>query len=207
MKKIIFALTLTASNLIAMADGPIGFGAIKLGMTKIEIENLPESEPVRTLPGSTVPYVSKYTAPAEGIEKFSTLLRQPFNNDYLETILDFREGKLVNIHVSVKKESEYILEKISEQISEKYGKAETKDTRKEEQCIYKNGSNFKIVDGGVTHFWFDDKKLPGKLVETRITNTIFQSCPSNLRYATTPIHILSMGIGVTNKKEKVQNAF
>lgn len=73
-----------------------------------------------------------------------------------------------------------ILERIAAQIVEKYGAGKVEDTRKEEQCIYKNGANFKVMSGAVFTDWSEEFSAKER-VETRLTDVSMESCPSNLR--------------------------
>ena len=85
-------------------------------------------------------------------------------------------NRLLRLHANVPTQAVAL-----NQIAEKYNQGAIKDERKEEQCIYKNGANFKITTGTVATTW--RQALPsGEAIETRLSEFKFDMCPSNLRY-------------------------
>ena len=84
------------------------------------------------------------------------------------------------------------LETVKNQIKEKYGTGKIDDSRKEEQCIYKNGANFKIMSGSIYTTWIEE--LPQtEQIKTTLMDVSIETCPSNLRAGgTDPIKIQSL---------------
>jgi len=164
---------------VKVPTGPNSFGPLKIGMTKEAVEGLAEKDGIY-LATPMSPYVYKYSSATEGIDKFDTKLNSPLTNQPLDAVLSFRENALQTIYISFK-ESVTVFEKVKEQISEKYGVGKQENTRKEEQCIYKNGANFKITTGMISQTWVDIISQSEQF-ETKLSDYLYSSCPSNLRY-------------------------
>lgn len=195
------ALLVVASLAIsaaAVAKGPTGLGTIKLGMSKEEIEAIPASEDVR-LEGTMTPYQYKNQAPKPGVEKFDAALVTPLTTAPLKAVLTFEEGRLTGLYVSID-DASGLLERLAKHISERYGPGKVEDSRKEEQCIYKNGANFKLTSGVVRTQWTEEAGTTER-IETSLSDIVVDVCPSNLRYG---------GIGAVKLKslniQKVKSA-
>jgi hypothetical protein len=198
---------LIGSALPAYGKGPTGFGGLKLGMTREEIEALADPEPVRPA-GPLTPYQYKYTTPKAGEDKFEVPLSTPLGSSPIEAVLTFEGGRLTNLFLKLNASSS-MLEQLSKQIAEKYGPGVTEDTRKEEQCIYKNGANFKLTSGVVKTKWIEDTS-PNERIESILSDVSIESCPSNLRYGGIgPVKIRSLTIQRTSPtaEAKPKNLF
>lgn len=159
------------------ATGPSGFGAITLGMTKAEVEALQSTDGVY-LSSKMIPYVRKNVQPKEGVDQFDALIVTPLSTAPLKTALTFSEGKLTELYMGIDEPSN-LLDHIKAQITEKYGDGKVKDDRKEEQCIYKNGANFKLTTGLIGVEW-EQNLSAGERVLTRLSDYKIDMCPSNL---------------------------
>ena len=127
-------------------------------------------------------YENKYYAPKPGIDKYTTKITIPNASNPLGAVLTFSASQLTEIYLNFEN-SPYLYGKVKEQLTEKYNHGAIKDERKEEQCIYKNGANFKITNGTIETTW--RQALPsGEAIETRLSEFKFDVCPSNLRYGT-----------------------
>lgn len=164
---------------IPKAKGPTSFGSLKIGMTKEAIDALQISDGMYLVSPMTA-YASKYYTPKEGIDKFDAALSLQFSGKPLEVVLTFEAGSLTEMYFSLS-ESMTDFERVTAQISEKYGPGIVNDSRKEEQCIYKNGANFKISSGTISTTWSENISATER-IETRTSNMSVDSCPSNLRY-------------------------
>lgn len=159
--------------------GPVGLGPIKVGMQMDEVTQLQEADGVY-LAEPLSAYDNKYYTPKPGVDKYSAKIRIPNTSKPLESILTFSGNQLTELYVSFESSSN-LYDKMNEQISDKYNKGLVKDGLKEEQCIYKNGANFKITTGVVTTTWMQSLSA-SEAIETRLAIIKFDMCPSNLRY-------------------------
>lgn len=178
--------------------GPNGFGSIKIGMSKEALEQLTDKDGVY-LSSPLTPYVYKYGSPVEGIDKFDGKITTPLSTQSISGVFSFQSNELRSFYVNF----EGIpggYERAKGQISEKYGPGKEVNDRKEEQCIYKNGSNFKVTTGSIKFTWVDEISKDER-IETSMDDWILSSCPSNLRYGgVTETGIKSMTI------QKLQNS-
>lgn len=165
--------------LMPKATGPSGFGAITLGMTKAEVEALQATDGVFSI-SKMIPYVRKTVQPEEGVGKFDASIVTPLSTTPLKTVLTFSEGKLTELYMEIDEPSN-LLDRMKAQITEKYGVGKVKDEREEEQCIYKNGANFKITTGLIGIEW-EQTLSAGERVLTRLSDYKIDGCPSNLSY-------------------------
>lgn len=191
-----------------VATGPNSFGPLKLGMSKDAVEALSEKDGV-FLSAPMSAYVYKYSTPTEGLDKFDAKFNSPVSNQPLEVVLSFRDDVLQTIYISFK-DSNVAFEKVKSQLTEKYGLGKQENSRKEEQCIYKNGANFKITTGDISQVWVDAPS-PSEQVQTKISDYLFSSCPSNLRYGSvSEINLRSLTIDrktVVPEAQKPVNLF
>ena len=164
------------------STGPVGLGAIKIGMPMDAIAQLQESDGVY-LAEKLSPYESKHYTPKPGVEKYSTLVTIPNTSKAIDSVLTFSTDKLIEIYLNFDKSPD-LYEKIKNQITEKYGQGAIKDDQREEQCIYKNGANFKIKTGTAVTTWRQFLKN-GEAIETTLFDTTIAMCPSNLRHGST----------------------
>lgn len=180
-----------ALSLDATAQGPTGFGPLKLGMTKEAIESLQASEGIY-LSSSMTPYQYKSSAPKEGVDKFNALLITPLSSESVNAVLTFELSQLTELYMTLPSSSN-MLERIKAQITEKYGVGKVEDTMEEEQCIYKNGANFKLSSGVISTTWTETSSQADQ-VEARLSDIVLATCPSSLRYDMHPIKLKSLTI-------------
>jgi len=159
--------------------GPVGLGPIKIGMKMDAITQLQETDGVY-LAEPLSAYENKSYTPKPGIDKYTTEISIPNSPKPLASVLTFSANQLTEIFLNFES-SPHLYEKVKDQITEKYNQGAIKDERKEEQCIFKNGANFKITAGTIATTW--RQNLPsGETIETRLSEFKFDSCPSNLHY-------------------------
>jgi hypothetical protein len=163
---------------IPKAKGPTSFGAVKIGMAKEAIEALQVSDGVYLAAPMTT-YASKYDTPREGSGMFNASLSTPLSSKPMRAVLGFKADRLTYLHFDFS-ESITDFQRVAAQISEKYGPGIIDDNRKEEQCIYKNGANFKITSGKVLSTWSENISNSER-IETQISDVSIEICPSNLR--------------------------
>lgn len=159
--------------------GPTGLGLLKIGMTKTQVEALQASDGIY-LTNAMTPYVNERYTPVDGVDKFNTYLQTPLSTTAFKSVLTFEAGKLSSIYINFD-DANNVLEQVTSQISEKYGAGVINSDRKEEQCIYKNGANFKITKGTITTMWTESLSQ-NERIETITNDWLFDMCPSNLRY-------------------------
>ena len=186
-------LTIVASIfpiLSVYAKGPTGLGSLQIGMSKSAVENLQVTNGVH-LTSAMTPYDYKNTPPSPGEEIFDTFISTPLDSKPLKAVLTFKNSILISISLTINP-STNTLEKVKNQIKEKYGTGKIDDSRKEEQCIYKNGANFKIMSGSIYTTWIEELSQTEQ-IKTTLIDVSIETCPSNLRTdRTDPIQIQSL---------------
>lgn len=202
-----FSLGIALISVSALAKGPVGYGALKLGLTKESVESLQSGDGIY-LSGAMTPYEYKNTSPKPGEDEFDALLVTPLAAAPLKSVLTFEGGQLSGLYLTLEQSSN-MLEQITSQITEKYGPGAVEDNRKEEQCIYKNGANFKLKSGAVHTRWSQEVSKTEK-IETTVSDISIEMCPSNLRYGKIgPIKLRSLTIRRLNigAEPKSKNLF
>lgn len=197
------ALLLGAS---AYAAGPKGYGPLTLGMTREEIQALRAADTVY-LNEPMTPYQYKHIQPKHGEEMFDALIITPLSQNPLKAVLTFESGKLISLWVMLEKSST-MLKTVNTQITSKYGSGNIRDNRTEEQCIYKNGANFKINSGAIYTEWIEPVS-PTDRIETSLADVSFEACPSDLSFTFGSIQIKSLAIRrlPNDATEKSKNLF
>jgi hypothetical protein len=160
----------------AKPTGPVGYGPIKFDMSKEELEALPAGDGVYLAAQLTVQNTKNFK-PEEGSIWYDGQLKIPLSPSPLKSTFVFKNGKLTYFSMEL---HEITWEFMQKQIAEKYGAGEVKDDQKEEQCIYKNGSNFKLVNGTKSVTW-RQVTSPTEQITTSATDMQFAMCPSSLR--------------------------
>lgn len=173
--------SVAAAPITPAPSGPTGIGSIKLGITKEAVLALSPDEPVRII-GELTPKVEK-TAPPSGTERFEGKISVPLSTDPVAVKLTFQDGLLRYISLTADGEA-VLLERLVKQVTERYGPGKVEDSRKDEQCIYRNGNNFTIKSGTVSTSWTTPTDN-GKVAITKYTDMEINVCPSNLRYGST----------------------
>src|ERR1700681_4113242 len=137
------------------------------------------------------PYQYKNSVAKPGEDKFDASVVTPLSTTPLKAVLTFEGGQLTGLYMTLE-ESSSMLERVSKQIAEKYGPGQVNDSRKEEQCIYKNGSNFKITSGSVNTKWVEQLSSIDR-IETPLQDMAIATCPASLRYGSIdPIKLRSL---------------
>ncbi|HSW14971.1 MAG TPA: hypothetical protein VLI06_19145 [Solimonas sp.] len=189
----------------AFGAGPTGIGRLKLGLTKEAVEALKESDGVY-LVSAMEPFENKYYQPAQGETRFTSEAVTPLLDSAAKITLTFQNSALTTIYIGLPDNSDMAFEKVKNQISSKYGNPTVMDERKEEQCIYKNGSNFKLMSGTIEYVWTDPLK-DGARIETRLRILSIQMCPSSLRDERLNTSFRSLTIGRVLKTPTEPNPF
>lgn len=171
-------------------------------MSKAAVEALQASDGVHlSAPLKLSP--PKDAATKVGLESFEAPLITPLSSTGLMADLSFQDGKLVLLYIKLD-ESSSMLERVKAQIEEKYGPGVVDDTREEGQCIYKNGSNFRITSGAVTTRW-TEVISPEAMAQTSILDMAINFCPSNLRTdGIGGIKLRSLSISQINSNQEVK---
>lgn len=156
--------------------GPVGFGPIKFDMSKEELEALPAGDSVYLAAPLTVKEMKDFK-PKEGTVWYDGQLKVPLSSAPVKSTFVFENGKMTYFSMDL---HEITWDFMKKQVVEKYGPGELKDDQKEEQCIYKNGSNFKIVNGTKSVTW-RQVISPTEQITTSASDMQFAICPSSLR--------------------------
>lgn len=193
------ALLIAFLALDAVAKGPTGIGELNIGETRSEIDGLVSSGSI-PLTEPLTPYVHKEYKPTPGEDQFSTKIKTPWSDEPLPAVLTFTNDQLIRIHVTLKDNSA-MPDTVMGQIAAKYGDPKIDDKMTEEQCIYKNGANFKIKSGVINYTWTDTPpKTP--VIETTVMIGSLEICPANLRHGSIgPIKFNSLTIGHQEQKK------
>jgi hypothetical protein len=158
------------SKTTAKVEEPIGFGSIKLGMSQQQIESLPTDGDV---------YLAKemkqqFNPDNDRTSIYTSSIAQPFINIPLDVTLSFdADDKLYKIYFDNTKSD--VFYKIKSQLRAKWGEYKYKEEKKEEQCLYKNGANFKLSHLEMTSTWHPSKNQTIKVFEF-----VGKTCPSSL---------------------------
>jgi len=205
MKKLLVVSMIAVSS-SAWSAGPTGLGPIKIGMTKDALESLTQGDGVR-IDGALSPYEYRNgQTPSAGVDKFTGNIIIPDETKPLSSEFSFKNGMLARILVTIANESTLI--SMKKQISEKYGKPEITDSSKEEDCIYRNGANFKLKQIDIVNKWTESIGVNN--VTTRLSAFSINMCPVNLRYGHTGETVMySLSIFLSSKDDvpKQKNIF
>lgn len=162
---------------VATLTGPVSFGPIKFDMSKEELEALPAGDSVYLAAPLTVKEMKNFE-PKEGTVWYEGQLKVPLSASPVKSTFVFANGKMTFFSMDL---HEITWESMRKQVAEKYGAGELNDDQKEEQCIYKNGSNFKILNGTKSVTW-RQAISPTEQITTSASDMQFAICPSSLRY-------------------------
>lgn len=198
------ALALLIAPIISLAKGPVGIGKLEIGMPRSAVEGLAESDGVH-LSSPLTPYEYKKTEPTPGEDKFDTTLVSPLSEKPLKAVLTFSDSGLKSIFVELG-ESSRDVDRVKDLISAKYGEPKVENSMKEEQCVYKNGANFKVSSGIIKHSW-NQERQNAEPISTSLAFWVFEMCPSNLRYGMGAVKAGSLSIGVLTPEKPVVNPF
>ena len=173
-------LKIQASQLIP--TGPTGILSLKIGMSKEAVEALRvDNEVYLSSPLEEVDHEKRF-GPGTW---FKTMLISPLNALPMAASMFFDVNGIL-IYLSVRLSAE-ILILAENQIETKYGSPLVLINKNEEkQCIYRNGSNFKLNSKNHKVQW---NTLDGELYQivTMIHRASLPSCPSNLNSIDQPI--------------------
>ncbi len=157
--------------------GPNGFGEIKIGASKEFIEALSASDGIYLAEPLSAINNSNHTSNVDA-DTFHALVLTPFNASAVKTTMTFVSNRLTEIFFAFGKSTNFV-EQINHQITEKYGPGTVDDKRKDEQCIYRNGANFKINTGTISTEWIEDIS-ESEFIKTRTSNYTIEFCPGSL---------------------------
>lgn len=202
--KLAFFMAICMGSTIAVAKGPVGIGKLEIGISKEAAQALTADDGVY-LSTPMTPYVHKYSQPKPDEESFDARLTSPLSDQPLKAVLTFAAGTLKSLYVSFD-ESSAVHDRAKELIASKYGDPVVENTMKEEQCIYRNGSNFKVSSGTIKHKWLQERQGL-EPVSTEISDTVIDICPSSLRYASGAIKSKSITFRIPEVPKKVANPF
>lgn len=165
----------TPVDLNAKATAPSGIGPLKLGMTREAIDALTTDGGIFLLGPLTPPVAYKST---EGEQRWESFLQSPLTALAAKATFTFKLGFLTHIGIQLDEDS---LQRAEAQLSAKYGAPTVTADNEEEQCLYKNGANFKLpkTSRGAAWVGHADDGQRVKVVSYSINHG---TCPSNLKY-------------------------
>lgn len=206
-KMLALAVAMLSFVSLAQAQVPTGIGPINIGMTKAEIDALPVDGSVHLAsPLRVFEPKHQVSSKAQGRDIYVSELVSPLAASPRKVELHFVGDRLISIGVTL--EGELDTDRAVRMISEKYGEPQKRDERKEEQCIYKNGSNFKLQYGTLEYVW-EGGINTGSMVKAAVSDTSLGGCPVNLMRANKTIRFMSLRISEVNSSTsaKPQNPF
>lgn len=159
----------------AKATGPNGFGPVKIDMSKDALEALTPNDGVY-LSSALAPKEKRGDAQPDGTVSYTGKMTTPLSPTPIDTEFTFHDGKLSFFSMDLR---ETAFDFAQKQIADKYGAGEVKGDLKEKQCIYENGSNFKVLDGLKIATWRHAISTTEQIV-TSATDMQMASCPSSL---------------------------
>lgn len=159
--------------------GPVGYGPLKIGMTKVALEAMQESDGVY-LKNYLSPYEDSDAKLKEGEEKFKGVLVTNLGASPIPTTFTFEKGQLTTLDMEL---DEFTYRRVKAQITEKYCSGKVEEHRQEEQCVYRNGANFKVNSWFVFTKW-NQKMDAAQEIATSLGEVVVDMCPTNLRYGT-----------------------
>ena len=208
-------VVIPSPQIIEMQTGPVGIGPLKIGMTVDQINALSVSDGVYLLSGMQLsapvdPEMLKRLgvklAPVVG-ERYEGDLVVPFSENPVKSKLIIYEGKLASVYVRL--DGKGLTDKVTDQITDKYGSGKVDDRLEEELCIYKNGANYKLKSGAYYNNW-SQSVSSGPEIKTKIGYYHIQICrdiTNPTRVITSPEPTYSLYIGFEPNKAKSPNAF
>ncbi len=188
--------------------GPNGFGPIKIGMSREAIVQLTEKDGVY-LSSPMTTFIYRHGGQVEGVDQFDAKITTPLSSQPFSVILAFKGDELISLNISFERVSS-VYDRTKAQIAEKFGPGKENNNRKDEQCIYRNGANFKVTSGSIISTWVDEVSVDSR-IETRMSDWISNMCPSSLRSISVgEVGVKSISIRkIQNSKEaeKVKSLF
>ena len=145
MNRLAVIVLLVFTPVFASAKGPLGIGDLKIGMSRTEVEAISHNAAVHLAEPMSA-YVYKNSTPTPGEDLFNTKLTTPWSDTPLKATLTFSNDTLIGVSVTLS-DSTGMADEIRKHIAAKYGDPQVDDTMKEEQCVYRNGANFKVKSG------------------------------------------------------------
>ncbi len=176
--RIIIGVISALISVSVFAAGPSSLLNVKPDISKENFENLKGEITVVT------PLTDfEHSSPSEKETLKSTMYRTkvltPFSESELKAIVSFDKASGGLSYFSIDLD-EQMYDTVGKQIRAKYGKpAKSNNTIKEEQCLYKNGANFKKSSGMVSSTWTSPTK-GRELIELTASKVVIDPCPSRL---------------------------
>jgi hypothetical protein len=167
-----FIVISTASS-TALANGPVGIGELKLGMTREQLDGI-NSDSVVHLTAPLAPLESKHYKHVPGVDVFTAMVKTPFDGSPLHGAFKFTSGRLISVSISLTYDSPGF-ETAREMIAARYGDPSTTDSTSEEQCVLRTGANYKVRNGKVIHSWWSESEEIG-YVETQLVDNVLDGC-------------------------------
>lgn len=167
-------LLVTASS--AYADGPTGFGPIKIGMTKDEVESLSSKDKYfLSTPFSSTKTIGK-GRPSK--DYFDSTISGPDIREPIQTTLGFSKNKLTYI-IMIFPENNWLFGRLKNQVTKKYQAPKSFGFIDEKQCTLKNGRKLVIGTGIESDLWRAEMPdNPSKIIQTSFKNIDFVGCSS-----------------------------
>jgi len=197
----------TNSTAAKQETAPVAFGPIKLGMSKASIEALTSQDGFYLNAPMTPFEYSEKIKPEPGKDLFNGLLASPYSSEPMKATFKFKDDALVHIGFDLENR-ESLFNELKAMVVKKYGQPIIKGEMKEEQCLYKNGANFKIKDGIVTYIW--TKEIENSIdeeISTTFTDLAMAMCPHSLNSSIFDVKIKTFGLGITKKATPKPEAF
>ncbi|MDH1253062.1 hypothetical protein N5C67_10395 [Comamonas thiooxydans] len=168
---------------VAQDTGPLGIGELKIGMSKVAVDQLNPLNNVY-LDGELTQKFPDYRKMAPGEELYEGRLKTALASQSFRVFLTYQDGLLVEMSVSSDGHGTPI-KTMADQVQAKYGDGTFKNEMKEEQCVYRNGAAFKIDQGKTARTWVQ-KTSDVDSVSTEFSVNVMDMCPSSLNMPRMP---------------------
>ncbi|SAK97710.1 hypothetical protein AWB79_07505 [Caballeronia hypogeia] len=159
------------------ASGPAGYGALRLGMSRTDVEALQASDGIYLTDALTVAAPNEKFPLRDGEEAFDAHVMTPVGTDATGAHLTFTNGKLTSLTIDL---DSFQSQEVSKQLAGKYGTGTADDDMQEEECRYGNGTNFKISYGIQSIVW-RQRVSSTREIATTLSNLRIEMCPASLR--------------------------
>lgn len=160
--------------------GPVGFGPIRMGMSKSDVDALTSGDVYLASPLS--PDNRKYSDQPDGLDRFESKLKTPLSAALVKAVFTFKDDALIFMYLSASDQNSVISD-LSEQVRAKYGDGTFSDSTQDEPCIYRNGASFSVKKGDQKRTWSQKSGRDGE-IRTSFVRSRMDMCPVNLRWDT-----------------------
>lgn len=192
---ILASAVLLATASTAFAAGPTGFGSIKLGMTKTEVEALSSKDKFHL---ATSLSVMKQSGKSE-VQYFNATITGPDIRQPIQTALGFSNNKLTHLLMTFPEHS-WLYSKLRNQTTKKYGAPYYLGLIDDRQCELENGQKYVVGTGIHSELWRADlPDSPTKIIQTSFADGDFTGCTQSSLEKRRSLKTLSIDMSIIDR--------